>query len=270
MAGGGTRALAAATGGDSLTFPEGFLWGCATASYQIEGAVHEDGRGLTNWDVFAHTPGKIANGDTGDVACDSYHRYADDIQLLKNLGVKTYRMSIAWSRIFPDGRGRPNPKGVDYYNRVIDQLMAAGITPYVTLFHWDLPQALPGGWQNRDTAKAFADYAGFMAKTLGDRVKNVMTVNELRCFTDLSHKDGKHAPGLKLPPAQVNQVRHHGVLAHGLGVEAIRANAPSDVQVGLADNTVFYVPVIEEPDHIAAAQNATSEQNAMFLTAIME
>ena len=264
-----TRALAGITP-ESLAFPDQFLWGCATAAYQIEGAVKEDGRGDTNWDVFCRTPGKVANGDTGDVACDSYHRYAEDTQLLKNLGVGAYRMSIAWSRIFPNGRGQPNQKGVDHYNRVIDTLLAAGIQPYVTMFHWDLPQALPGEWQNRDTALAFADYAGFMAGKLGDRVKHFMTVNELRCFTDLGHLTGQHAPGLKLPPAQVNQVRHHGVLAHGLGVQAIRAHVPAETQVGIADNTTFYVPVIDTDEHIAAAKKATRDKNAMFLTAIME
>jgi beta-glucosidase len=253
-----------------LSFPRDFRWGCATASYQIEGAVAEDGRGLTNWDVFSHTPGRVANGDTGDVACDSYHRYADDVALLKHLGVTTYRMSLAWSRVFPEGRGAPNQRGIDYYNRVIDSLIAADITPYVTMFHWDLPQALPGGWQNRDTAKAFADYAGYMAGKLSDRVHNFMTVNELRCFTDLGHSVGIHAPGLKLERGEVNQVRHHGVLAHGLGVQAIRAHAKPGTQVGIADNTTFYVPVIETPDHIAAAKKATRENNAMFLTAIME
>ena len=253
-----------------LSFPNDFAWGCATAAYQIEGAVNTDGRGPTNWDVFSHTPGRVANGDTGDVACDSYHRHVDDIALLKNLGVSSYRMSLAWSRIFPKGRGKPNPKGVDYYDRVIDALLAAGIKPYVTMFHWDLPQALPGGWQNRDTAKAFGDYAGYMAGKLSDRVKNFMTVNELRCFTDLGHLVGIHAPGMKLDAAGVNQVRHNGVLAHGLGVEAIRANARRGTQVGIADNTTFYVPVIETPDHIAAAKKATRENNAMFLTAIME
>lgn len=253
-----------------LNFPAGFKWGCATASYQIEGAANEDGRGPTNWDVFCHTPGRVANGDTGDVACDSYHRYAEDIQLLTNLGVSTYRMSIAWSRIFPDGRGTPNPKGVDYYNRVIDSLLKAGIQPYVTMFHWDLPQALPGGWQNRDTAYAFADYAGYMAGKLSDRVKHIMTVNELRCFTDLGHLQGVHAPGLKLDQAAANQVRHHGVLGHGLGVQAIRAHAAPGTQVGIADNTTFYVPVMETPEHVAAAKKATRIENAMFLTAVME
>ena len=253
-----------------LSFPQGFKWGCATAAYQIEGAVKEDGRGPTDWDVYSHTPGKIADGSNGDVACDSYHRYGEDIQLLKNLGVATYRMSIAWSRIFPEGRGAPNQKGIDYYNKVVDGLLAAGIEPYITLFHWDLPEALPGGWQNRDTALAFADYAGFMADKLSDRVHNYMTINELRCFTDQGYQSGIKAPGLILPPAAVNQVRHHGVLAHGLGVQAIRAHAKALVQVGLADNTVFYVPVMETPDHIAAAKKATREMNAMFLTAILE
>ena len=267
---GQSRAAAAALRPTDLSFPADFRWGCATASYQVEGAVHEDGRGPTNWDVFSHTPGKVANGDTGDVACDSYHRYATDIGLLKNLGVGTYRMSIAWSRIFPNGRGAPNPKGLDYYNRVIDGLLAAGIEPYVTMFHWDLPAALPGGWQNRDTSYAFADYAGFIASKITDRVKHIMTVNEIRCFTDLGHLQGVHAPGLKLDPAGVNQVRHHGVLAHGLGVQAIRAHAVSGTQIGLADNTSFQVPVMETPEHIAAAKKATRIENAMFLTAIME
>jgi beta-glucosidase len=265
---GGTRALAMPSHETKL--PAGFVWGCATASYQIEGAVKEDGRGASIWDVFSHTPGKVANGDTGDVACDSYHRYREDIALLKNLGVKAYRMSIAWSRIYPNGRGPVNQKGVDYYNRVIDALLAAGIQPYVTMFHWDLPAALPGEWQNRDTALAFADYAGFMAGKLSDRVSHFMTVNELRCFTDLGHGLGAHAPGVKLDAAGVNQVRHHGVLAHGLGVQAIRAHARAGTQVGLADNTTFYVPAIETPEHIEAAKKATREKNAMFLTAIME
>jgi beta-glucosidase len=251
-------------------FPPDFLWGCATASYQIEGAVHEDGRGPSIWDVFSHTPGKTANADNGDVACDSYHRYREDTQLLKAMGVRGYRMSIAWSRIFPNGRGQANQKGVDHYDRVIDDLLANGIQPYVTLFHWDLPEALPGGWQSRDTAYAFADYAGFMAAKLSDRVHSFMTVNELRCFTDIGHQEGRHAPGLMLAPGAVNQVRHHGVLAHGLGVQAIRAHARTGTQVGLADNTTFFVPVIETPEHIAAARKATRETNAMFLTAIME
>jgi beta-glucosidase len=253
-----------------LGFPAGFKWGCATASYQIEGAAKEDGRGMTNWDVFSHTPGRVFNGDTGDVATDSYHRYKEDTQLLKALGVKTYRMSLAWSRIFPDGRGQPNQKGVDHYRRVVDDLLETGIEPWVTMFHWDLPEALPGGWRNRDTARAFADYAGYMAGKLSDKVGHFMTTNEIRCFTDLGHKVGVHAPGLQLPDVEVNQIRHHGVLAHGLGVQAIRASVPRTTQVGLAENPNFLVPAIETPEHIEAARKATRFENAMFLGAILE
>ena len=266
----GSSALAAPLRPLDMSFPKNFIWGCATAAYQIEGAVKEDGRGVTIWDTFSHTHGKVANGDTGDVACDSYHRYPEDIALLKGLGVNAYRLSIAWSRIFPEGRGQPNQKGLDYYNRLIDALLAAGIQPYVTLFHWDLPQALPGEWQSRDTAYAFADYAGFMAGKLSDRVRHFITTNEFRCFTDLGHQEGIHAPGLKLPPAGVNQVRHHGVLAHGLGAQAVRAAARRGTQVGVSDNISIYVPVIETPEHIAAAMKAIREDNAMFLTAVME
>ena len=251
-------------------YPEGFLWGCATAAYQIEGGAKDDGRGPSVWDTFSHAPGKTHNGDTGDVADDSYHRYKEDVQLLKNLGVKTYRMSFSWSRIFPEGTGQPNPKGLDYYSRVIDELLANNITPYVTLFHWDLPQALPGGWQNRDTSKAFADYAAFTTKHFSDRVKHWMTTNEFICFTDLGYQVGQVAPGLRLPAAQVNQVRHHGILAHGLGVQAIRANTSSGTQVGLAENAIVYIPVIETPEHIEATQRATRIGNAPFLTTVME
>lgn len=252
------------------SFPKDFIWGCATAAYQIEGAVKADGRGPTNWDVFSHTKGRVANNDTGDVACDSYHLYGEDIKLLKNLGARAYRLSIAWSRIFPEGKGKLNQQGLDYYNKLIDSLLAADITPYITMFHWDLPTGLNGGWQNRDTSYAFADYAGFMAGKISDRVHNIMTTNEIRCFTDLGHQVGIHAPGLKLSPFEVNQVRHHGVLAHGLGVQAIRANAKVGTQVGLAENPTFFVPVLETPEHIEAAKKATREANAMFLTAIME
>jgi len=264
-----TLASAAAFDRDA-SFPADFLWGCATAAYQIEGAVREDGRGQTNWDVFSHTRGKTFGGDSGDVACDSYHRYGEDTQLVKALGAKTYRMSLAWSRIFPEGRGQPNMRGVDHYKRVVDTLLENGIQPYVTMFHWDLPEALEGGWRNRQTAQAFGDYAGYMAGQLGDRVKNFMTTNEIRCFTDLGHKVGIHAPGLQLDDTAVNQVRHHGVLAHGLGLQAIRAATGSDVRVGFAENPNLYAPVIETPEHMEAAKQAMRHDNAPFLTAIME
>src|SRR5580693_9148163 len=156
-------------------FPEGFVWGCATAAYQTEGAAHEDGRGPSIWDTFSHARGNTFRGDTGDVADDSYHLYKEDVALLKNLGVSAYRMSISWSRIFPAGRGQPNEKGVAFYQRVIDELLKNNIAPYVTLFHWDLPQALPGGWQSRDTAHAFADYAAYTAKHFSDRIHHFCT-----------------------------------------------------------------------------------------------
>ncbi|HVN94455.1 MAG TPA: GH1 family beta-glucosidase [Terracidiphilus sp.] len=255
--------------GENLEFAKGFIWGCATAAYQIEGAVNEDGRKPSIWDVFAHTPGKIHNNDTGDVADDSYHLFKEDTRLMKDLGVTAYRFSIAWPRIFPDGTGRPNPLGLDHYNRVLDDLLANGITPYVTLFHWDLPAALEGGWQSRDTAKAFADYAGYVAGKLSDRVQHFMTINEFDSFTNLGYEKGVCAPGLKLPADEVNQVRHHAVLAHGLGVQAIRASAPSAL-VGLAENPTSFVPVIEDEKNIRAAELATREENAAFLTAVLE
>ena len=265
---GGARAQPAALA--PRQFPAGFLWGCATSAYQIEGGAQADGRGPSIWDTFSHTPGKTFEGATGDITSDSYHRYKEDVKLLKDLGAKAYRFSISWSRIFPTGSGKPNEKGIGYYQSLIDELLANGIEPYVTLFHWDLPQGLAGGWQSRDTSKAFADYAGFMAKRFSDRVRHFMTTNEFVCFTDLSYQVGQFAPGLKLGAAQVNQIRHHGILAHGLGVQAIRANAVRGTKVGFAENAKVFVPVIETPQHIEAARRAFREENAPFLTAVME
>jgi len=253
-------------------FPEGFLWGSATASYQVEGAVHEDGRGPSIWDTFSHTPGKTHDGDTGDVADDHYHRYKEDIGLMSDLGLTTYRFSIAWSRIFPQGVGARNPKGFDFYDRMLDTLLEAKITPYCTLYHWDLPQALEdkGGWQSRDTAKAFADYAGVVAEHLSDRVKYFMTVNELRSYVNAGYESGIHAPGLKLDRKGVAQVAHYAVLGHGLAVEAIRAHAKPGTKVGFADNPQAATPVIETPEHIAAAERAMREENAMYGNVIFE
>ncbi len=171
---------------------------------------------------------------------------------------------------FREGKGAVNPKGLDYYNRVVDELLANDIQPYITLFHWDLPAALPGGWQSRDTSKAFADYAGYVTKRLSDRVHHWMTTNEFTCFTDIGYREGRFAPGLKLPDAEANQVCHNGILAHGLGVQAIRANTPSGTQVGLAENTNVYIPVIETPENIKAAQLATRDGAERFLTVLME
>ena len=253
-----------------LEYPRGFLWGCATAAYQVEGGAKADGRGPSLWDAFSHTPGKTFHGDNGDVADDSYHLYKEDVQLLKNLGVNTYRMSISWSRVFPTGKGEVNQKGLDYYNRVVDELLANNITPYVTMFHWDTPAGLQGGWQSRDTSKAFADYCAYVTKHFGDKVKHWMTTNELVCFTDLGYKEGRFAPGMKLGAAQVNQIRHHAILAHGLGVEAIRANTPGGTQVGLAENASIFAPVMETDADIEAARKATRDKNAPFLTTILD
>jgi beta-glucosidase len=272
-----TSASAAVQAGIGATaqtrhFPAGFLWGSATASYQVEGAVHEAGRGPSIWDTFSHTPGKTHNGDTGDVADDYFHRYKEDIALMKDLGLKACRFSIAWSRVFPTGTGAPNPIGLDFYHRMIDSLLEAGVQPFCTLYHWDLPQPLQdrGGWENRDTAKAFADYAGYTAGKLSDKVKHFMTMNEMRTFVELGYSVGIHAPGLKLDAKRVAQLTHHVVLAHGMGVQAIRHAARPGTKVGIADNVTAATPAIESPEHIAAARKAMREENAMYLTVVQE
>jgi beta-glucosidase len=254
-------------------FPTGFLWGTATASYQVEGAVAEDGRGPSVWDTFSHTAGKVVNNATGDVADDHYHRYKEDVQLMKALGVKSYRFSIAWPRVFPQGSGKPNPKGLDFYNRLVDELLANGIQPFATLYHWDLPQALQdrgGGWESRDTAKAFGDYAGYVAERLTDRVRYIFTINEFGAFVELGYRIGIHAPGVRLPPGRFNQTRHHAVLGHGLAVQAIRAKGKPGTKVGLAENVTVCVPVIESPEHVDAAVRAMREVNAPYMTVIQE
>ncbi|QWG25854.1 beta-glucosidase [Bradyrhizobium sediminis] len=254
-------------------FPEGFVWGTATSAYQIEGAVDEDGRGRSIWDTFSHTPGKIEDGHSGDRANDHYHRYKEDVRLIKDLGVQAYRFSIAWPRVFPDGTGAPNPKGLDFYNRLLDELLANGIEPYATLYHWDLPQALQdrvGGWQSSDTSKAFADYAGYVAERLSDRVRNIFTLNEAGRFLNFGYGWGIDAPGLKLPAAELNQARHHVVLAHGLAVQAIRAKARAGTRVGPAENIAACVPAFDTPENVRAAEMATRELNAGFLGVILE
>ncbi|MGA7431810.1 MAG: GH1 family beta-glucosidase [Xanthobacteraceae bacterium] len=256
----------------SQDFPQDFLWGTATSAYQIEGAWNEDGKGESIWDRFTHTTGKIHRGDTGDVALDHYHRYKDDVQSIKALGARAYRFSISWPRIFPQGTGEPNAKGLDFYDRLTDELLANGVTPFATLYHWDLPQALQdnGGWESRDTAKAFADYAGFVSEKLSDRIGHFFTINEFTTFVDGGYGGKGLAPGLSLPAARLNQVRHHAVLGHGLAVEAIRALAKPGTKIGLAENIAACVPVIATPEHIAAAEHATREQNGGALTVILE
>jgi beta-glucosidase len=254
-------------------FPDGFLWGTATAAYQIEGALDQDGRGASIWDSYAHTPGHIVDGSTAEVTVEHYHRYRDDVQLMKALGATAYRFSIAWPRIFPDGTGTPNPKGLDFYSRLVDELLANGIEPFATLYHWDLPQTLQdrfGGWQSRDTAQAFGDYAGYVAAQLSDRVKHFFTINEFSTFVELGHGRGIMAPGFKLPPAELNQVRHHAVLGHGLAVQAIRAQTPTGVKVGPAEAVIGVAPAIETPENIKAAGIAMRELNAGYLTVMLE
>jgi beta-glucosidase len=255
------------------SFPRGFLWGTATSAYQIEGAVDEDGRGRSIWDTFAHTAGKITDGSNADRAADHYHRYKEDVGLIKALGVKAYRFSIAWPRIFPEGNGAPNPKGLDFYDRLLDELLSNGIEPFATLYHWDLPQPLQdkfGGWQSSETSRAFANYAGTVAERLSDRVKSIFTVNECSRFVNLGYGAGVDAPGLKLPPAAVNQVRHHVALAHGLAVQAIRARGRAGTRVGPAEDIAACVPAIATPANVRAAEIATRELNAGFLGVILE
>src|SRR5213079_1336492 len=257
----------------AASFPNGFVWGTATSAYQIEGAVDEDGRGRSIWDTFAHTPGNIGDHSNADRADDHYHRYKEDVGLLKGLGVKAYRFSIAWPRVFPDGTGAPNPKGLDFYNRVIDELLVNGIEPYATLYHWDLPQSLQdrvGGWQSSETSKAFAHYAGYVAERISDRVRNIFTLNEPGRFVNFGYGWGIDAPGLKLPPAELNQVRHHVALGHGLAVQAVRALGRADTKVGPAENIAACVPAFNTPENIRAAEIATRELNSGFLGVILE
>ncbi|MBP7621052.1 MAG: beta-glucosidase [Gemmatimonadales bacterium] len=265
-------------------FPKGFFWGTATAAYQIEGAWNDDGKGPSIWDTFAHTPGKIKNGDTGDVAIDHYHRYKEDVALMKSIGSNAYRFSISWPRIFPDGTGTPNAKGLDFYNRLVDELKAAGIEPFATLYHWDLPQALQdkyGGWQSPEVSKAFGEYGGLMAKTLSDRVTHFFTINEFKQVTETAyrgvelHVQGKtvrlmSAPGILLEDGPLNQVRHNALLGHGLAVQAVRAMARAGTKVGPAENMPHAVPIIDSPQHVEAAAAATRELNTYFLVPMLE
>jgi beta-glucosidase len=221
---------------NKIIFPENFLWGAATASYQIEGAWNKHGKGESTWDRFTHTPGTIRNGDTGDVADDHYNRWKKDIALMKKIGLRAYRFSISWPRILPAGRGKVNQKGLDFYSKLVDGLLEAGITPFVTLNHWDIPQALEdeGGWAVRSTAEAFVDYANIISQTLGDRVKSWITHNEPAVVAWMGHETGVHAPGIKDYPTAV-RVSHHLLLSHGWAVPVIKRNSPS-AEVGITLN----------------------------------
>ena len=253
----------------SSVFPADFLWGAATASYQIEGAVSEDGRGLSIWDRFAAIPGKVHQGENGDVAADHYHRMPEDVALMAELGLNAYRFSIAWPRILPQGKGTVNRRGLDFYDRLVDTLLARGITPLVTLYHWDLPLALheKGGWLNRDTAFAFADYAEVVARLLGDRVDHWVTLNEPWCSAYLGYGTGEHAPGSrKLQSAYT--AAHHLLLAHGLALPRLRAHTYLQAQLGITLNLTPVYAANDHPETLRAVDRADKMSNRWFLDPI--
>jgi len=258
-------------------FPEGFVWGAATSACQIEGHTDADGGGRSVWDAFCEEPGRIVNDDTCAVACDHYNRWREDVALLRDLGVGAYRFSISWPRVMPNGTGAVNEKGVEFYSRLVDELLSAGITPHVTLFHWDTPQALQdryGGWLSRRAAFDFAEYAGKMAGRLGDRVHDWITVNEIGNFTTLSFAVGQRArfaPGLEVESSKtVNQSVHHALLGHGLAVQAVRAASPGPCRVSIVHDTWNAVPVIETPENIAAAALAYRFMNGTIMSPVLE
>lgn len=246
-------------------FPSDFLWGCATASYQIEGATEEDGRGKSIWDEFCGQTGKIVDASDGSIACDSYHRFADDISLMKLLNVGAYRFSIAWPRIQPGGTGKPNQKGLDYYSRLVDSLLANGIEPWVTLYHWDLPQALEesGGWPERDTAYRFQEYAEIMYKELGTRVRHWASLNEPWCSAFLGYRDGEHAPGKRDEKLAI-RAAHHLLLAHGLAAGSFKSCGMAG-EFGIVVNPSTPRPATRKPADIQAAYRASLERTALWL-----
>jgi len=240
-----------------MGFRDDFLWGAASASYQVEGAVNEDGRGMSVWDMFCKESGRIIDGSSGEIACDHYHRYKEDIAILKELGIKAYRFSIAWPRIIPDGDGKVNEKGLDFYERLIDAFLEAGITPCATLFHWDYPYELyrKGGWMNKESPAWFARYAEVIAKRLGNKLPVIFTLNEPQCFIGLSYERTDHAPGINYPVWDLLLMIHHVLLAHGLAVQAIRSNS-GGTKIGFAPATSAHYPVTESAEDIEAARRA--------------
>lgn len=249
----------------NLSFPKDFLWGAATSAYQVEGAWKEDGKGESIWDRFSHTPGNIRNNENGDVACEHYHHWQADIQMMKDLNLPAYRFSTAWTRIFPEGRGRINQPGLDFYSRLVDGLLEAGIEPVICLYHWDLPQALQeqGGWPARETALAYGDYANTVTRHLGDRVKRWITHNEPTCAGLLGYQSGLHAPGFKDWKLALPAI-HHLLLSHGFGVQAVRANV-SGGQVGMVIDPIPYEPASQSPDDYAASRWEDGYHNRWYL-----
>ncbi|HYO17247.1 MAG TPA: GH1 family beta-glucosidase [Dermatophilaceae bacterium] len=254
-----------------IELPRGFELGVATASYQIEGAVDEGGRGRSIWDTFSHTPGRVAGGETGDVACDHYHRYAQDVSLMADLGVDSYRLSVAWPRIQPQGVGAANSCGLAFYDRLVDALLERGIAPAVTLYHWDLPQALEdvGGWRNRDTAQRFAEYAALVHDHLGDRVQRWITLNEPWCSSILGYASGRHAPGAKEGEGAL-AAAHHLLLGHGLAVAALRADGREGQQVGITLNLQPVTAATTSPGDVAASERALLQSNLLFTDPVLK
>jgi beta-glucosidase len=246
--------------------PADFVWGAATSAYQIEGAVAEDGRTPSIWDTFSHTPGAVANGDHGDAACDHYHRMPEDVELLADLGLDAYRFSLSWPRIQPGGKGPANARGLAFYDRLVDELLARDITPWVTLYHWDLPQELEdaGGWPVRDTAHRFAEYAGIAADALGDRVTHWITLNEPYCSAMLGYYVGVHAPGRRHFP-DFTKAAHHLLLGHGLAAEQVRARAARPAEVGITVNPVVAQPFSDASEDVEAARRADALGTRLYL-----
>lgn len=252
----------------SLThrFPDGFQWGTATSAYQIEGAVDADGRGASIWDTFCRAPGRVLGGDTGDVACDHYHRLEGDLDLMSRLGIQTYRFSVAWPRVIPNGRGPVSEAGLDFYRRLVDGLLERGIAPLVTLYHWDLPQALDdeGGWLSRDTVDAYVDYAALVAEALGDRVPSFTTFNEPWCSAFLGYASGDHAPG-HTDAGEAFRVAHHLNLAHARAVSALRCVLPSSAAISLTLNVHQVYPASDDPADRRATEHVDLISNRIFL-----
>ena len=250
-------------------FAPDFVWGSAVSAYQVEGAVDVDGRGESIWDRFSATPGKVVNGDSGAVACDSYHRYREDVRLVTELGLNAFRFSVAWPRIFPEGRGRPNEAGLDFYDRLVDELLAAGVEPFVTLYHWDLPQALEegGGWPVRATAEAFAEYVDVVSQRLGDRVRNWITMCEPWVISWLGYGLGEHAPGRR-SEADALAAAHHVLLGHGLAAEVLRRRS-DEARVGITIDLVAFHPKSDSQADLAALARADGSRNRWILDPVL-
>ena len=241
-----------------MSFRKDFAWGVATASQQIEGAYLEDGKGLNLWDVYSHEPGMTEDGKTSDTACDHYHLFREDVKLMKSLGIKAYRFSISWSRIFPNGTGEVSEDGVRFYSELIDELVAAGIEPYITLFHWDYPYSLykRGGWLNDESVEWFADYAKKIVELYSDRVTYFITFNEPQCFIGLGYLQGSHAPGLCVPYKDGFQMAHNVLKAHGAAVKAMRSEAKRPIKIGYAPTYNGHYPATDSPEDIEATRRA--------------